>query len=69
MVKLSYEEQDFLLVQSSRMIALSETIEERTIAENIRQKVLDEYDKRIEMSTNRTITIREHLEKLKNSIK
>lgn len=69
MVKLCYEEQDFILIQSSRMIALAETIEERTIAENIKQKVLDEYETRIKNSTNKIKKLREHLENLKNNIK
>ena len=69
MVKLCYEEQDFLLVQSARMIALAETIEERTIAENIKQKVLDEYGKRILNSTTKTKGLKDHLEYLKNNIK
>ena len=69
MVKLCYEEQDFLLLQSARMIAFAETIEERTIAENIKQKVLDEYGKRILMSTTRTKGLTDHLEYLKNNIK
>ena len=69
MVKLCYEEQDFILLQSSRMIANAETIEERTIAENIKQKVLDEYETRIKNSTNKVKSLKEHLEKLKNNIK
>tara|TARA_R110001592_G_scaffold91224_2_gene267297 strand:+ start:459 stop:668 length:210 start_codon:yes stop_codon:yes gene_type:complete len=69
MVKLCYEEQDFLLLQSARMIALAETLEERTIAENIKQKVLDEYLTRIHNSTNRTKGLTDHLEYLKNNIK
>ena len=68
MTKLSNEEQDFVLSHIAHLIAHSENITDRTIAENIRDKILDDYEMKIRKSKSRTESLKAQLEKLKNNI-
>ncbi len=68
MTKLSNEEQDFILSNIAQLIAHSSTINDRTIAENIRDKILDDYEMKIRKSKSRTETLKAQLENLKNNI-
>ena len=69
MTKLSFPEADFILINISRLIALSNDEHDRITAENIRDKILDDYDNRILKSKKRTENLKDHLEILKHNIK
>tara|TARA_R110000772_G_C13159365_1_gene425809 strand:+ start:220 stop:429 length:210 start_codon:yes stop_codon:yes gene_type:complete len=69
MTYINLDESDFILMNISRLIAISDDENERIIAENIRDKILDEYDNRIAKSKKRTERIKKHLELLKQNIK
>ena len=69
MTKLSIEEADFILINISRLIALSNDEHDRITAENIRDKILDDYDNRISRSKKRTENLKDHLDILKDKIK
>ena len=69
MTKLSIEEADFILINISRLIALSNDEHDRITAENIRDKILDDYDNRILKSKKRTENLKDHLDILKDKIK
>ena len=69
MTKLSIEEADFILINITKLIVMSTDNAERTIAENIRDKILDDYDNRISRSKKRTENLKDHLDILKDKIK
>tara|TARA_R110000824_G_scaffold242352_3_gene431045 strand:- start:442 stop:651 length:210 start_codon:yes stop_codon:yes gene_type:complete len=69
MTKLSFPEADFILINITKLIVMSADSTERTIAENIRDKILDDYDNRISRSKKRTQNLKDHLEILKDKIK
>ena len=69
MTKLSIEEADFILINIVKLIIMTNDKDEIIIAENIRDKILDDYDNRIKKSTNKTLLIRNHLETLKHKLK
>ena len=69
MTKLSIEEADFILINITKLIIMSIDNAERTIAENIRDKILDDYDNRILKSKKRTENLKDHLDILKDKIK
>lgn len=69
MTKLSIEEADFILINITKLIVMSSDNAERTIAENIRDKILDDYDNRISRSKKRTENLNDHLNILKDKIK
>jgi hypothetical protein len=69
MTKLNIEEADFILINIMKLMVLTNDINERTIAENIRDKILDDYDLRIKKCTDKTLSIKHHLEILKDKIK
>ena len=68
MVKLTFDEADFILINIKQLIENPKTVEQKNIAESIRDRILADYDKRIERSDGKTQVIKDHLSKLKETL-